>query len=459
MTTPRSSLEQPALRHVHRQRIRARRRGPSAAGRPGLPRREGLLQHHLRRLPSRDGLLPDEHHQDRPVRLPAERRTRSPRARPTRSSPSVPNASPDQLRSAGTSLPRGDSGQVHAAPPDRPRTHPRSRREADRGHDQPLRRRAQDEPVPQGRPIPTTSPSRPRGRTWTPSSTSSSSRSAATASSSAPRSPSWPAPSGYRPGWPRATPPASTTRSPALRRPRLRRPRLGRGLLPRLRLVDLRPHPELRLHALAVQGRRTTCREARPSRFMAKRLGEAAGPVAGDAREPSCAAWRASTPRASSSSGCSSAGPTSPSSTPGSSSRHRKPRDPDGAPDQGLRRPPVQQVQEGSQPPWKKWESSARPPGNPGAVRPQGGRAARTSQGWPGSERSTSTPASATPYRHPRRGVRPPGTRGSRRGGTAQGGRACPQLTNRARPNRGHLTALPETPFSWYAEIPHPRQS
>ena len=30
---------------------------------------EGLLQRHLRRLPARDGLLPDEQHQDRPVQL------------------------------------------------------------------------------------------------------------------------------------------------------------------------------------------------------------------------------------------------------------------------------------------------------------------------------------------------------------------------------------------------------
>jgi transglutaminase-like putative cysteine protease len=40
---------------------------PNAGCRPSLSRREGLLQRHLRRLPPRDGLLPDEQHQGRPV--------------------------------------------------------------------------------------------------------------------------------------------------------------------------------------------------------------------------------------------------------------------------------------------------------------------------------------------------------------------------------------------------------
>ena len=61
--------------------------GADAGGRPGLPRREGFFQHHLRRVPSRDGLLPDGQHQDRPLRLPAGHRTRSPLAPRTRSSP------------------------------------------------------------------------------------------------------------------------------------------------------------------------------------------------------------------------------------------------------------------------------------------------------------------------------------------------------------------------------------
>ena len=109
-------LGQPALRHVHSRERRAGA-GAGQGGRPGLPRREGLLQHHLRRLPPRDGLLPDEHHRDRPLRLPAERRTRSPRAPRTRSSPSVPNASPAQLRSAGTVYPEEIADKYTQLPP------------------------------------------------------------------------------------------------------------------------------------------------------------------------------------------------------------------------------------------------------------------------------------------------------------------------------------------------------
>src|SRR5829696_4634759 len=62
---------------------------------------------------------------------------------------SVPNASPDQLRSAGTVYPEEIADRYTQLPPTGlERT--RARWQADSGYDQPLRRRAKDEPVPQG---------------------------------------------------------------------------------------------------------------------------------------------------------------------------------------------------------------------------------------------------------------------------------------------------------------------
>ena len=59
---------------------------------------------------------------------------------------------------------------------------------------------------------------------------------------------------------------------------RARRPRLGRGLLPRLRLVDLRSHPA---DSTPWQYRAAdNLQGGKVFGFMAKRLGEAAGPVA-----------------------------------------------------------------------------------------------------------------------------------------------------------------------------------
>ena len=62
----------------------------------------------------------------------------------------------------------------------------------------------------------------------------------------------------------------------------LRTPRLGRGLLPRLRLVDLRSHPSF--DSTPWQYRAAdNLQGGKVFGFMAKRLGEAAGPVAASA--------------------------------------------------------------------------------------------------------------------------------------------------------------------------------
>ena len=91
------------------------RLGPG--GRPGHPRRSGLPQRHLRGLPPRDGLLPDPHHQGRPLRLP-EGALRDPRGLDVVGVVSrIPNASPDQLRSAGDDYPEALTEKYTALPP------------------------------------------------------------------------------------------------------------------------------------------------------------------------------------------------------------------------------------------------------------------------------------------------------------------------------------------------------
>jgi hypothetical protein len=96
-----------------------------ARRRPGLSYREGLPQHHLRRLPSRDGLLPDEHHQDRPIRLP-QGALPDPRRLGVLGHLQRPERFPRAAQVRRHGLSRRDSGQVHTTSPHRSRTHPRS---------------------------------------------------------------------------------------------------------------------------------------------------------------------------------------------------------------------------------------------------------------------------------------------------------------------------------------------